>query len=72
MSDELNRILKFSRKVKFQSGGRIFNQVKVFDKNGNLVKIIPGKKLESLHWHNFLSAEEKTKSGWVAGRKKKK
>ena len=70
MSDELERILKLSRKIEFQSGGRILHQVKVFDKNGKLLKIIPGEELESKHWSVFLNAEDKLKQRSWSKKKK--
>ena len=60
MPDELERILKLSKLIEFQSEGRVFNQVKVYDKNGKLVKIVPSEDLESKYWHNFLKDEKKT------------
>lgn len=61
MVDELNRILKLSRKVEFQPGATVFHQVKIFNKDGKLIKIIPAKKLKSLHWHTFTKNEKNIK-----------
>lgn len=71
MPDELNRILKQSRKVEFQSGATVFHQVKIFNKNGKLIKVIPAKKLKALHWHTFTKNEKKIKHISIQkGRKK--
>lgn len=72
MTDELDKLFLKAKKVEFQSDSNVFNQVKVYDKNGKLLKIISSEELKSKHWRNFLRTEEKTKSGWIVGKKKKK
>lgn len=62
MPDELDRILKLNRSVEFQPGATVFHQVKVFNKNGKLIKIIPAKKLKALHWHSFTKNEKNVKN----------